>query len=154
VTVASSAFPLSLASLERNEWNPSARIDWRGWRQLVIGTKQPKRLPAYSDYAIAHPALPPEGIATILAQLRYATPDYWIIWKGRNAIAEGFQQFFAICADLAARAEYRGADFSWGDAEIAQKAANVGSSGNAQTWRQIGTSHHLETVLDQISNLP
>jgi hypothetical protein len=154
LTVASSAFPLGLAPLERNQWNPASRLDWRGWRALITATKRPKRLPAYSDYAIAHPALPPEGIATILAQLRYASIDSWIIWKGRNAITEGFDQFFAICADLVSRPEYRGANFSWGDAEIAQKAANVGSCGNAQTWRQIGTSHHLETVLDQISNLP
>lgn len=154
LTVASSAFPLSLAPLERNQWNPSPRLDWRGWRQLVIGTKPPKRLPAFGDYAIAHPALPPEGRATILAQLRYATPDSWIIWKGRNAITEGFDQFFAICADLVARPEYRGPGFSWGDAEIAQKAANVGSSGSAETWRRIGTSHHLETVLEQIASLP
>ena len=158
LTVASSAFPLGLMPLERNTWNPAPRLDWRGWRALTTASRRPKRLPAYSDYAIAHPALPPEGIATILAQLRYATPDSWIIWKGRNAINdplnEGFNQFFSICADLVSRPEYRGANFSWGDAEIAQKAANVGSCGNAQTWRQIGTSHHLETVLDQIANLP
>jgi hypothetical protein len=154
LTVASSAFPLGLASLTRDEWNPVPRLDWRGWRALFVGTKQPQRLPAYSDYTISQPALPPEGRATILAQLRYATPETWIIWKGRNAFEYGFDQFFAICASLVQRPEYRGADFSWGDSEIAQKAANVGSCGNAQTWRQIGTSHHLETVLDQIANLP
>ncbi len=154
LTVASSAFPLSLAPLVRNQWNPSPRLDWRGWRQLVTGAKQPRRLPAFGDYAIAHPALPPEGRATILAQLRYAAPDSWIIWKGRNAITEGFDQFFAICADLVGRPEYRGANFSWGDAEIQQKAASVGSSGSAETWRRIGTNHHIETVLDQIANLP
>jgi hypothetical protein len=154
LTVASSAFPLSLAPLSRDQWNPSSRLDWRGWRQLVIGTKQPSRLPAFGDYGIAHPQLPPEGRATILAQLRYATPESWIIWKGRNAITEGFDQFFAICADLVNRPEFRGGYFSWGDAEIAQKAANVGSSGSAETWRRIGTNHHIETVLEQIANLP
>ena len=154
LTVASSAFPLSLAPLVRNQWNPSPRLDWRGWRQLVTSAKPPGRLPSFSDYAIAHPALPPEGRATILAQLRYATPDSWIIWKGRNAITEGFDQFFAICADLVGRPEYRGPAFSWGDAEIQQKAANVGSSGSAETWRRIGTNHHIETVLEQIASLP
>jgi Beta protein len=154
LTVASSAFPLSLAPLVRDQWNTAPRRDWRGWRQLVTGSKPPDRLPSFGDYAIAHPALPPEGRATILAQLRYATPDSWIIWKGRNAITEGYDQFFAICQNLVGRPEYRGANFSWGDAEIAQKAANVGSSGNAETWRRIGTNHHIETVLEQIANLP
>ncbi|HZW91395.1 MAG TPA: hypothetical protein VFF64_00315, partial [Candidatus Eremiobacteraceae bacterium] len=156
LTVASSAFPLGLTPLVRDQWNPSPRVDWRGWRQLVTGAKRPSRLPAYGDYTIAHPNLPPEGRATILAQLRYATPDTWIIWKGRNVFTDpnGFDQFFAICANLVGRAEYRGADFSWGDAEISQKAANAGSSGNAETWRKIGTNHHIETVLEQIANLP
>lgn len=154
LTVSASAFPLSLAPLVRNEWNPVARQDWRGWRQLVTGGKLPARLPAYSDYTIAHPELPPEGQATILAQLRYATPESWIIWKGRNAIKDGYEQFFGICQDLVGRVEYRGPDFSWGDDEIQQKAANGGSPGNAETWRKIGTNHHIETVLEQIANLP
>ena len=142
LTVASSAFPLVLSPLARDQWNLAPRIDWRGWRQVVTGQKQPSRLPSFSDYAIAHPDLPPEGQATILAQLRYATEDNWLIWKGRNAIQQGYDQFFAICADLVARPEYRGKNFSWGDAEIAQKAANGGSRGNAETWRRIGTNHH------------
>jgi hypothetical protein len=154
LTVASSAFPLGLSSLVRDQWNPSPRIDWHGWRQIVTAPKRPNRLPSFGDYAIAHPDLPPEGQATILAQLRYATEDTWLIWKGRNAIQHGYDQFFAICSDLVQRPEYRGRDFSWGDAEIAQKATSVGSSGNAETWRRIGTNHHVETVLDQLSNLP
>jgi hypothetical protein len=154
LTVCASAFPLSLVPLQRNQWNVISRIDWRAWNQIVTGSKAPTRLPAYSDYTIAHPELPPEGQATILAQLRYATPDSWLIWKGRNAIREGFDQFFGICGSLVQRPEFRGPTFSWADGEIAQKATNVGSSGNAQTWRQIGTNHHLETVLEQIANLP
>jgi hypothetical protein len=154
LTVASSAFPLSLTPLDRDQWNTSSRLDWRGWRQLVTGAKQPSRLPAFSDYAIAHPGLPPVGRATILAQLRYATPDAWLIWKGKSVFTDGFDQFLAICEDLVERPEYRGGEFSWGDAEIQQRATNGGSPGNAETWRRIGTNHHIETVLEQIANLP
>jgi hypothetical protein len=156
ITVISSAFPLSLGLLERDQWNPAKRNDWRGWLRLVTGSRPPHRIPAYGDYAIAHPDLPPEGRATILAQLRYATPDSWLIWKGGNVFkhADGYNQFFSICADLIERDEYRGADFSWGDAEIYGKATTGGSPGNAESWRRIGTNHHLETVLDQIASLP
>jgi len=156
VTVLASAFPYSLAPLIRGQWNPRNRHDWRGWRQLVTGTHRPTRLPSFGDYAIAHPDLPPEGRATILAQLRYATPESWLIWKGSNVFSHpnGFNQFFAICEDMITRPEYRGQAFSWGDAEIQRKATNHDSPGNAEIWRRIGTSHHLETVLDQIANLP
>jgi hypothetical protein len=156
LTVAAAAFPLGLATLERDQWNVVRRADWRGWLRLVTGPRPPLRTPTFGDYAIAHPELPPEGRATILAQLRYSTPDSWLIWKGGNVFKhpDRFDQFLAICSDLITRDEYRGADFSWGDAEIFEKATNGGSPGNAETWRRIGTNHHLETVLDQISNLP
>lgn len=154
LTVAASAFPLGLAPLARDQWNIADRVDWRGWRSLVTGPRQPERLPAYGDYAVAHPALPPEGRATILAQLRYATSNAWLIWKGRNVFTNGFDQFYAICQDLVGRPEYRGAGFSQGDADVQQKANSVGGPGSAETWRQIGTNHHIETVLEQIANLP
>ena len=156
LTVSSSAFPLSLAPLIRNQWNPENRSDWRAWRSLVTGARPPARLPAFGDYGIAHPDLPPEGRATILAQLRYATPDTWLIWKGFNVFthADGFDQFYAICRDLITRQEFRGSAFSAGDDEIQSKATNADSPGNAETWRRIGTNHHIETVLEQIANLP
>jgi hypothetical protein len=156
LTVVASAFPLSLAPLVRNEWNPVSRNDWRGWRLLVAGPRRPPRLPGYGDYTIAHPQLPPEGRATILAQLRYATEDSWLIWKGYNVFTHpiGYNQFLGICSNLVARPEYRGASFSEGDNEIYEKATTGGSSGNAESRRRIGTNHHLETVLGQIANLP
>jgi hypothetical protein len=100
LTVAASAFPLGLAPLLRDQWNVVNRNDWRGWRLLVTGTRPPRRLPAFADYAMAHPNLPPEGRATILAQLRYAVADSWWIWKGRNVFTDGFDQFYDICEDL------------------------------------------------------
>jgi Beta protein len=156
LTVASSAFPLGLGPLERDQWNPVIRADWRGWHRLVAGPRPPARLPAFGDYAIAHPELPPEGRATILAQLRYATPDCWLVWKGENVFRhpDGYAQFLAICRDLVERDEYRGPDFSRGDAEIFEKATSAGSCGNAESWRRIGTNHHIETVLEQIASLP
>jgi hypothetical protein len=156
LTVAGSAFPLSLAPLQRDQWNQVDRADWRGWSQMIVGPRRPARLPSFSDYALASPELPPEGRATILAQLRYATSNNWLVWKGRNVFTDpgGFNQFYGICANLIQRPEYRGTDFSWGDAEIQQKATNVGGPGNAEMWRRIGTSHHIETVLEQIANLP
>ena len=156
LTVATGAFPVSLAPLTRDAWNRLVRIDWQAWLKLVSGTKKPDRLPAYGDYAIAHPGLPPEGQATILAQLRYTIQNEFMIWKGKNAIKtpNGFGQFLSICTDLVSRPEFRGATFSDGDQEIQGKATNGGSPGNAETWRNIGTNHHIETVLDQIANLP
>jgi hypothetical protein len=156
LTATASAFPIGLSQLVRDKWNVWNRHEWRGWKQLVTGKIPPSRKPAYGDYAIANPELPPSGRATILAQLRYAIAESWLIWKGGNVFKhpKKFDQFFDICKDLAKKSEYCGKDFSDGDAEIQQKAANHGSSGNAEKWRQIGTNHHIEMVLEQIANLP
>jgi hypothetical protein len=129
LTLISGAFPMGLTPLTRNAWNYRPRTDWQLWSLLVTGTRRPARLPTYGDYGIANTILPPEGQATILAQLRYSTPSDFMIWKGRNAITQGFDQFIGICRDLVRRPEYRGADFSSGDAEIAEKAASGGSPG-------------------------
>ncbi|MGI0086305.1 MAG: beta family protein, partial [Nitrososphaerales archaeon] len=87
---------------------------------------------------------------------RYATQEDWLIWKGANVFKDpdGYGQFLDICRDLITKAEYSGPDFSWGDAEIFEKATNGGSPGNAETWRRIGTNHHIEMVLAQIASLP
>jgi hypothetical protein len=153
LTVLASAFPLGLGDLDRNEWNVAMRHDWAGWVRLTTGPRRPRRLPSFGDYAIAHPDLPPEGRATILAQLRYTISNAWLIWKGANVFTQGFAQFNSICHDLINRCEFRGAAFSQGDADIQSKATTDDSPGNAETWRRIGTNHHIETVLDQLASL-
>lgn len=156
ITAMSGSFPKSLAPLTRDVWNTASRADWLGWHNLVTGSRKPLRLPAFGDYTIAHPDMPPQGRATILAQLRYTTPGLFLIWKGSDVFrhADGHGQFIKICRDLVKRLEFRGATFSMGDAEIAAKAATGDSPGNAETWRKIGMNHHFETVLEQIANLP
>jgi Beta protein len=156
LTVVAGAFPLKMAPLTNGEWNEQGRHDWRGWRSLVTGKRPPSRLPSFGDYTIAHPGLPPTGRATIIAQLRYTLENSWTIWKGWNVFthAEGFNQFFAICADLLGSGNFLGAGFSAGDAEIEEKVTKLDSPGNAESWRRIATNHHFEMVLDQIANLP
>jgi hypothetical protein len=156
ITAIAGAFPMGLAPLTSGAWNTPPRVDWLGWHAIVRRPRNLTRLPAYGDYTIAHPNLPPTGRATILAQLRYATPDTFLVWKGHNVFkhAAGFGQFLQICQSMVARREYCGLNFSAGDAEIHEKATNGGSPGNAERWRRIGTNHHIEMVLDQLASLP
>lgn len=157
LTIISGAFPPGLAALDGNEWSRVPRADWIAWRQLVAGARPPARLPAFGDYAIAHPNLPPDGPVTILASMRYSTPGSFMIFKGRNVRTDpdGYNQFVTICADLIGRQEFSGQGFSAGDAAIQQKATTPGSApGNPEQWRRIGTNHHVEMVRDQLANLP
>lgn len=154
LTVAGAAIPESLAMLSRNQWNPIPRVDWLGWKQMYNHRRRPARMPSYGDYGVSPPPLPPSGPATILAQLRYSTDEQFFVWKGANAIRYGFEQFNQICADLVNNQPfYYGESFSEGDRVIAEKARPGASPGNATTWRQVATSHHIEVVLDQLATL-
>lgn len=158
LTVAASAFPLSLAEplIKAEVWNPVARNDWLSWKSLVTGKDRPDRLPAYSDYGISHPGVPPTKRATTLAQLRYATPNTWLIWKGHdvNKHAKGYNQFNDICRKMIQLPECKPPTFSEGDRMIHAKAAIDDSPGIPETWRRIGLNHHIEMVISQIANLP
>lgn len=156
LTVVAGAFPLGIGPLTRDIWNTNPRTDWLGWNQVVSRPRGLSRIPTYGDYTIAHPNLPPTGRATILGQLRYTTRTDFLIWKGHNVYTHpsGFRQFNERCKDLIQRPEYCDQNFSWADSEIYAKATTDDSPGNAETWRRIGVNHHIETVMDQIANLP
>jgi hypothetical protein len=86
--------------------------------------------------------------------LRYTTDEDWLVFKERNVIRHGFDQFNSICRTLVGRREFKGAGYSAGDTAISACAVPGSSSGNAMTWRRIGTNHHLTLVVDQLASLP
>lgn len=144
VTVAAAAFPDGVSDLVANSWNYVPRADWLAW--LALGNYELKRMPAFGDYGIASPKLPHTGPAKILAQLRYTHEQNFLVWKGADIRKEGYEQFFGICEQLVELPEFRGPEFSSGDAVIAEKAEGSGTSGNPTKWREIANSHHFAEV--------
>jgi len=64
------------------------------------------------------------------------------IYHARTLTGKSFSQF------------YKGANYSFGDAEIARiAAAGNKKPGNAGTWLTIGINHHITLVARQISSL-
>jgi len=136
-------------------WHTLPRVEWRAWKQFHAGPEMDRRELVYGDYNINSPALFSGSRATILAQLRYTTDDSFMVYRGHPTTGpngQGYDQFYEICAELVQKDEWRGEDYSWGDAVISMKSTGAGGCGNAQTWRQIGTSHHLQTVREQLAN--
>jgi len=154
VTVLAGSFPASLAGLPQATWSTIRRREWDAWSDLV-GSQSLARKPTYADYVIGDPIVPFSGQAAIAANLRYSTPSDFLVWRGYavNNHPLGFGQIHTICADLVRRDEFSGADFSRGDFEIQQRAANQDSPGNAQQWRQWATNHYIELVSSQVANL-
>ena len=151
VTMAAASSPVSLVGLSKHDWHKAPRREWSAW--LLANTASPhlKRKPAFGDYLIRDPGIPPT-FGTPFVNIRYTANGHWIIRRGDRVKEGGAKQIFGICASLVQRPEFRGGSFSAGDSEMAARAANQGSSGGAQQWVQWAHSHHIEFVVDQIAN--
>lgn len=157
LAVASGAFPPDLT-----QWNTPGtyrvrRMDWLSWLgEVELGEKLVRR-PTFSDYGIYHPTYkPPPGFPNFTASIRYTNHDEWIVMRGegvRNEGGAGFAQWPANAQLLCRMREFRGRDFSAGDAYIMHEAGNYDHPGNASTWLQAGFNHHMTFVVRQIANL-
>lgn len=154
LTLAASAFPVNLSRIPPDTIAQVDRTEWRIWRSLA-GSKKIQRVPTFGDYGIQHPELTEVDprVIRMSANLRYTIEDSWLIFKGRNVRMYRYEQFNDLCASLVARPEFSGSSFSPGDAYIARCAEGIDGPGNATTWRQVGTSHHITFAVRQIANL-
>jgi T4 beta protein len=157
VILVGASFPEDLSDVDAANITKLPRREWALWRSLQ---KRPSALPRqdmiFGDYAIAHP-VPKEldpRVMLMSANIRYTTPENWLILKGRNVRQYGFEQYFDLCKQLVDRPEYSGRDFSWGDKYISDCADGTQGPGNATTWRKVGTNHHLTLVAKQLANPP
>jgi hypothetical protein len=155
LTLLGSGFPQNLADMQPASESRFPRAEWAVCSSLR--GRNLRRTPTYGDYSIDHPN-PPVAIdprlLRVSAQLRYTDETDWLVFKERNIRDFGNEQFIDICRRLVTRPEFRGADFSWGDNYIAVRAAGTDTRpGNPRTWRKVGTSHHIATVIDQLANL-
>ena len=151
ITVAGGAFPVDLSTYDPWVIGERPRFDADMWAH-VRNKRRLKRTPDFGDYAVAHPSISTTSVSFSPApQLRYTTADHWLILKGRRNDPRGHRQFFEVCAKISSDPRFVGAGLGWADSRIAT-AANHGP-GNATTWRQIGTTHHLDFVARRLTTL-
>jgi hypothetical protein len=155
LTVAGSGFPENLSAIQSASSAAIPRAEWMLWTSLMARLEKLKRLPAFGDYAIAHPLFTDidPRLMRMSANLRYTADADWLIFKGRNVRDHGHDQFNDLCRTLVRRREFKGERFSWGDAYIKHCAQGQDGPGNATTWRKVGTNHHLTVVVDQLANV-
>ena len=157
-TIAGGAFPKDLSNFEKHGHYPVKRLDWDLWKE-VVGSKILKRKPNYSDYTVQHPIyyVSTPGV-NVSASIRYANDEQWEVMRGeglRNEKGAGFKQYPAQAQLLVQQKFYKGADFSFGDTYIAERAKpKPETTGNPQTWLTVGINHHITLVARQIANRP
>lgn len=160
ITLAAGSFPSNLTSDAPYTINEHPRLEVNLWRTVRDRLRDRMRMPSFGDYAIAYPQQLAGVPFAPAPQIRYTTPENWIVLKGRRTNRRGSAQFFDICGQIVNRPEFT-RDLSWGDRTIASKAEYAGveadqiptgvTSGNAMSWRAIGTSHHFALVIDRLT---
>lgn len=154
--LAGGSFPKDLSDFEKHGHYPIKRLDWNLWKEIA-GNKLLKRKPVFSDYTIQHPIHYGYILrANTSASIRYTNDDQWEIMRGeglRNEKGAGFKQYPTQAQLLVQQPFFRGADYSFGDTYIAEKAKpKTETTGNPQTWLTAGINHHITLVARQIGN--
>jgi len=153
-TICGTSFPKNLSEkvstgsdgyVRRSEWNIYKKIR----------EKELKRIPSFGDYNISHPdyiEIDPRFMQ-MAANIRYTTDDSFLILRGNSIRIHGWGQIVDITKRLVGHKDYSGKDFSYGDKYIYDCSTGDETTGNAETWRRVGTNHHLTFVIKQLSNL-
>jgi hypothetical protein len=134
----------TIGELPRREWEL-----WSALKGIWSG-----RLPTYGDYVVQHPDPPRDedgGGPGMRANIRYTAGRATLVARARGSlIQEGREQYRDLCVQLVVRPEFRGRDFSWGDAVIAACASGEIEPGWQNQWRGAGSSHHFRLVTEQL----
>ena len=149
VVITGGAFPSDLSAFEPWTLGEAPRYDATLYDYLLQRKRLP-RIPTFGDYAVTHPVL--SGVPYRASpQLRYCVADRWLVLNGRLNDPRGHEQFFEICERIAAHPDFVGAALGNADARIANPRSK--GPGNAATWREVGTTHHLNFVVRRITTL-
>lgn len=160
--ISAGAFPKNLTEFMPGKVHELDRLDWKLWKS--IQNTSLSRVPFFSDYTIQCPIYDPINIRGSVSA-RYTDNDKWWIFRGKKPgiidqkteeKGPGLEQYIDHAKTLTGASFskfYKGADYSFGDAEIARIAAPENKkSGNPTTWLTIGINHHITLVARQFAN--
>jgi len=161
LTMSACSFPKGMGRVERLSHDSVDRADWLAWRDSLHESRsQLVRLPTFSDCAIQHPS-GVEGfdprIMAVSAVARYTLAESWLLIKGQSTrIVLPSVQFPNLATRLVyghLQSHFAGAGHCVGCRGIKDAADGAGGYGSAGAWRQLGTIHHMATVLDGLDSL-
>lgn len=154
ITLATTTFPVNLSVVPKNSTKVLSRSEYDLWKEITIKGNLIRPI-QFGDYAISNPEytdMDPRYI-NMSGNIRYTIDSGFLIYKGITTKSNGFSQMIPMCKDLVKSKYFSGENFSWGDTKIYECANGIGTTGNAETWRRIGTNHHIEFVVDQLSKI-
>lgn len=155
LTLTATSFPENLSGFESGKDGAIPRVEWLIYQRLLNSSLP--RNPAFGDYIISNPEysrIDPRFMR-MSANIRYTADNEYLIFRGfsvTNPKYGKWSQSQGLCQRVVTHAKYSGQHYSFGDKYIFDCANGTASTGNAETWRKIGTNHHLTLIVNELSN--
>ncbi len=150
---AGASFPVDLMGYPPYSEHDIPRIEWQQWKYLA--EKHDNKNITYSDYTIRSSQLPLAkfGISPS-ANIRYTHDDIWFLVRGKSIKHDpkGNKQYYDISNTILVDAKYAGENHCEGDKLINMCANKKCGPGNQTTWITAGITHHITTVVEQLSS--
>jgi Beta protein len=130
------------------------RNEWRAWREAVKFDPSTAEHMVFGDFAADSAKMSFGGNgARPIPHCRYTTQSHWLVVRG-NETGSTHEVMQDVFERVLESGEFSGASFSEADAYIDHVARNntVGA-GNASTWRQVNTTHHITRVVADIAKV-
>jgi Beta protein len=134
----------------RNFW---LRNEWNAWREAVRFDPSTAEHMMFGDYAAdcAKMVFGDSG-ARAIRHYRYATETDWLVERGEETGSDK-EIMQRVCRNIVDSGHFAGAGFSAADSYIFHTANNADGPGNATTWRQINTTHHITRAVVDIARV-
>ncbi len=149
VTLLGTSIPAAMSEIKEGTVGTIKRHEWELWGDLnKVGLSRPL---AFGDYGIQHPKPPSGGGPSMRRAIRYTTETETVVARAFGPMTDSTDdQYRELCVELSGRADYSGADYSWGDETISSCAKGQLPPGSQEMWRGAGAAHHLQLISDQL----
>ncbi|WP_027416564.1 beta family protein [Aneurinibacillus terranovensis] len=156
LTFTATAVPEDLSQISTGQDGAIPRTEWLIYKKVIQFNV--KRSPSFGDYIISNPSYGDFNPLTMqmAAGIRYTVANDFLIFRGysvRSPRHNGWGQAQGLCERIITHPQYCGQHYSYGDDYIYECAKGNQSTGTAETWRRVGTNHHLTLAINELSNL-
>lgn len=130
------------------------RNEWRAWRDAVKFDPSTADHMVFGDFAADCAKMDFAGKGgRPIPHCRYTTESHWLVIRGQDSGSQ-----YGIMKDVYDRVlnsgQFSGASFSEADEYIYDVARDkLAGAGNAATWRQVNTTHHITRVVSDIAKV-
>jgi hypothetical protein len=130
------------------------RNEWRAWREAVRFDPTTAEQMVFGDFAADSAKMDfGDGGGRPIPHCRYTTDSNWLVIRG-DEIGSTHEVMKDVFQRVLDSGMFSGPSFSEADAYIDDVAGDrVESAGNATTWRQLNTTHHITRVVADIAKV-